>query len=260
MQIRVLGPLQMEQNGISITPSAHKLRQALALFLLNANRCVSTSELIEELWENDPPRSAMATLQTYILRLRKTLGDELVLTGPGGYTLLLDEGVLDLHRFERHIERARAELDRNACANAADLLDRAARLWRGQPLSDLSPGPILRREIVRLEECHLNVLEQRFEIKISLRRYSENVSELRDLCMRYRMHEILHAQLMLCLYHCGRRPEALTVYEQVRRTLADELALEPSMRLQELHDAMLANDPDPEPTLTMAGPPPGCTG
>ncbi|MET7338343.1 AfsR/SARP family transcriptional regulator [Nonomuraea sp. NPDC005650] len=254
MHVRVLGALHVEQDGVDITPSAHKPRQILSLLALNSNRVVPNAGLMEELWDDNPPRSAVTTLQTYIMQLRKSMAGamevptsvvvkENLITTPGGYLLRLPPESIDLHRYETLDARGRDALDADDGAEAVRLFDEALRLWHGTALVDVPPGPLLQREIVRMEEARFGTIEKRIEANLRLNRHSEMLGELRALCMEHQLHESLQAQYMICLHHCGRRDEALAAFRTLRWSLIKELGLEPSVKLQRLHRAILADDP-----------------
>ncbi|MEV7010004.1 AfsR/SARP family transcriptional regulator [Streptosporangium sp. NPDC051022] len=264
MHVRVLGALHVQQDGADITPTAHKPRQVLSLLLLNANRVVPNSGLMEELWDDNPPRSAVTTLQTYIMQLRKSMAramnvttaavaKETLITMTGGYMLRMPSDQIDLHQYESLDVQGREALDNNENRRAAHLFDRAMRLWHGSALVDVLPGPLLQREIVRMEELRFNTLEKRIEANLRLNRHSEMLSELRALCMKHQLHESLQAQYMISLHHCGRRDEALATFRTLRWALTKELGLEPSLKLQRLHRAILSDDPILQGTPSFSG-------
>lgn len=254
LQIGLLGTLQVVHNGVHVTPSAPKVRQVLALLALRANTTVPLHQLVEELWEEHPPSSAATTLQTYIYQLRKLpgLGDPChpdavsgagaLLTTPGGYRLSIPHHSLDSQEFAELAERGRAFAEGGSVAEAADLLQRALTVWRGSVLSDLAPGPIVGIDALRLEEQRYEVLEARLDADLLLGRHHRLISELTALAADNPTREGLHARLMLSLYRAGRRPEALEVFQRVRRALTQELGLEPCSALQRLHQQVLAGD------------------
>ena len=254
VEISLLGPFIIRAGGVNLGPTAPKPRQVLALLAMHANQVVSVSALIRELWDEDPPRSALATLQTYILQLRRLLAttpgirssavsNELLITSAGGYLLRLDPELLDLHRFERLATEGRTALARNDDERAGWVLREALAEWRGQPLVDVHAGPLLRFHLVRLEEARLTALEHRFEADLRIGLHREVLSELAFLAAQHPLHENLHAELMVALYRSGRRSEALTVFHRMRARLVDELGLEPSMKMQRIQQAILATAP-----------------
>lgn len=238
------------------TPSAPKLRQVLALFAVNAGNEVRTDQIIEELWEDRPPMSAMTTLQTYVYQLRKLLqlGAETdagetsrtrmpaLRTSPGGYALALPSSALDCREFERLAERGRLHLEAGRREEAAETLRGALQLWRGPALSDVGVGPVLQASAVRLEEIRKSALEHRIEAELALGHHHELISELTGIVSRQPTHEGFQAKLILALYRTGRRSDALQVYQRARAALADELGLAPSPELERLHRAVLVAD------------------
>lgn len=256
MQVHILGPLQVIRGTTVATPSAPKLRRVLALFAVNAGTEVRTDQIIEELWEDRPPVSAMTTLQTYVYQLRKLLqlgaeadaGDTgrpqlpALRTSPGGYVLALAPSALDCREFEHLAERGRAQLDAGRREEAAETLRAALQLWRGPALSDVGVGPVLQASAVRLEEIRKSALEQRIEAELALGRHHELISELTGIVSRQPTHEGFQAKLILALYRTGRRSDALQVYQRARTALADELGLAPSPELERLHRAVLVAD------------------
>jgi DNA-binding SARP family transcriptional activator len=224
MEFRILGPLQVLDEGRELPLGGAKQRALLALLLLDPNRVVSRDRLIDELWHADPPETAPTALQVYVSQLRKALGRDLILTQPPGYLIRVSDGELDLHRFERLVATARAEEP----AQAARLLREGLALWRGAPLAELGDS-FARAERARLEEQRLAALEQRIEAELALGRHAELVPELELLAREHPLRERLRGQLMLALYRCGRQADALESYREARRLLDAELGLQPSM-------------------------------
>jgi DNA-binding SARP family transcriptional activator len=269
MEVNVLGPLEVFRDGVLATPSAPKLRRVLSLLAISANNVVRTHQLIEELWEEDPPASVITTLQTYVYQLRKLLRLDssgragvyrraqstmpALQTSPSGYVLTLSPDGLDSLRFEQLAERGRAEFESGDLTKTASTLAEALRLWRGPVLADMTAGPMLQGEILRLEEIRRNTLEQRIEVDLRLGRHHEMLGELTSIAARQRTHEGFQAKLMLALYRSGRRAEALAIYQRTRAALANELGLDTSDTLQRLHKSIL--DADRSLDLTSNGSP-----
>lgn len=255
---------------MEITPTAPKLRQLLALLALNANGVVRTDQIIDELWEDRPPPTALTTLQTYVYQLRRPLrpaeeadepgrGAVALHTSRGGYLLELPANSLDVDEFRRLVERGRAEASEGMLEVAAVTLRDALRLWRGPVLADIRLGPVLQAEAVTLDELARSVREQRFDIEIELGRHHELIGELRAAVAEEPTNEGYQSKLMLALYRAGRRSEALQVYQDARTVLLAELAVEPCPELRKLHHAILTGDPAldlalPEPTTVRAYP------
>nr|WP_255355419.1 MULTISPECIES: AfsR/SARP family transcriptional regulator [unclassified Amycolatopsis] len=238
---------------VSKVPSARKQRQLLALLLLNSNQVVPVTECIEELWGQNPPASALSTLQTYVMQLRKAFRGSkridsmsmrsLLVTKDRGYLFKVRDGELDLHVFESCAREGRVALSNGKLVDAAALFRRALGLWRGPALVDVEPGPMLRSWLNGIEEYRLSTLEQRIEADLGLGKHHELLSELSLLVGQQPLHESLHAQFMVALYRSGRPAHALEVYHRLRRALDDELGLDPSPRMRRLQQAILSADP-----------------
>ncbi len=244
VEFSVLGPLEAVVEGRSVPLPAAKPRALLALLLLNRNRVVPVGELIEELWSGEPPETAMKALQVYVSQLRKAIGADRVLTKPPGYSLRVDEGELDLDRFEQLVREGRERLGAGDAKEAAERLEQGLALWRGPALAEFGSEPFARDAGARLEESRLEAIEGRIEADLVLGRHAQLVSELEQLVARHPFRERLRGQLMLALYRSGRQAEALDVYRRTRETLVDELGIEPSQELQELERAILRQDRD----------------
>lgn len=250
MRFSVLGTLDVRNADIELMLTTPKLRQALALLLVRHNQMVGIGELITELWGEDPPARALATLQTYVYKLRKLIeeanGDtagKLLLTKPSGYLLDVSGCILDLREFATRAEKGRELFEAGDNEQARRVLAEGLALWRGAPLSDVAKGELLTAEATRLEEWRLQALQTRIEADLALGRHRELVSELREFTRQNPLHESFQAHLMLALHRSGRRVEALQVYQQLRGQLVRELGLEPSPELVRLHQALLASDP-----------------
>jgi DNA-binding SARP family transcriptional activator len=205
--------------------------------------------LIDELWGERPPATATKTLQVNISRLRKTLDrsaaegrSELLLTRERGYELRVDPERVDARRFERLIIEGRRQLAAQRPERALSLLDQALSLWRGPPLAEFAYEQFAREEIARLDELRIGALEELIDAKLALGRHGEVVGELERLIREHPYRERLRAQLMLALYRCDRQADALQAYQDARRTLVEELGIEPGQRLRELERAVLDQD------------------
>ncbi|MGW0557449.1 AfsR/SARP family transcriptional regulator [Streptomyces sp. NPDC002926] len=268
MDIDVLGALAVRENGISVTPTAPKPRQVLALLALHADQVVPVASLTEELWGENPPRSARTTLQTYVLQLRELISTALrsapaddrprsakdvLITSPGGYLLNSGGGSSDVREFERLAGLGYRAMDAGDFPGAARQLRDSLALWSGSAFADVQAGPQLDMEIRRLEETRLCALDQRIEADLRLGRHRELLGELTVLVSRYRTHENLHGQFMLALHRSGRRSEALHVYQRLRAALVRELGLEPSAALRRLQRSILMAGPEQTLDATGAG-------
>jgi DNA-binding SARP family transcriptional activator len=239
VEFRVLGPLEVLADGRPLPITGEKQRALLALLLLHANQVVSSDSLLEELWGERQPAAGATALRVRVSQLRKALRQKDVLvTRAPGYLLRVEAGELDLHRFERLV----AEAQEQEPALAAAKLRAALALWRGDPLADLTHEPFAQAAVRRLNELRMVALERRVDADLALGRDVELIAELRELTDRFPLRERLRGQLMLALYRGGRQAEALEVYRSARKTLVDELGIEPSPTLQQIQHAILAHD------------------
>jgi DNA-binding SARP family transcriptional activator len=239
LEFRILGPIEVWKDGGRVRLGSRKQRATLAVLLLNSRRVVSTDRLVDALWGETPPRTALTSLQNFVSQLRKLLGAEILVTRPSGYELSIAPEQLDLARFSCLLEEARG-----ATSEArAETLGKALAMWRGPPLADFAFDSFAQPEIARLEELRLAALEERLEADLESGRHAELVGELDSLVAENPLRERLRAQLMLALYRSDRQAEALRVYLEGRRRLIDEVGIEPSAPLQELQTAILRQDP-----------------
>jgi DNA-binding SARP family transcriptional activator/class 3 adenylate cyclase len=245
MDFRILGPLEVLDEGREVALGGSKQRALLAVLVLHANETLSTDRLIEELWGEHPPATAAKTVQVHVSRLRKALasGGDLIVTREHGYRLELDPDRLDAHRFERLLAQARDELAAEHPRQAAAALDEGLALWRGEPLADLAYEPFAQREVARLADLRVAALELRIDARLALGGHTEVIGELEALIAEHPFRERLRAQLMLALYRADRQADALQAYQDARRKLVEELGIEPGERLRELERAILAQDP-----------------
>jgi DNA-binding SARP family transcriptional activator/tetratricopeptide (TPR) repeat protein len=250
MEFRILGPLEALEGGRAVLLGGSKQRALLALLLLHANETLGVDRLIDELWGECPPATAAKTVRVYVSRLRKALrggnGDRstgVVATRGHGYELCLDPERLDAHRFERLVGGGRGDLAAGRPERAAATLEEALSLWRGAPLADLAYEPFVQREAARLDDLRLDALELLIEAKLALGAHAEMIGQLEALISEHPYREHLRAQLMLTLYRAERQADALQAYQDARRTLVEELGIEPGERLRELERAILAQDP-----------------
>ena len=237
MEFRVLGPLEVRVDGGPLPLGGEKQRALLALLVLNANRVVSRERLIDELWGDDPPETAVQTVQVYVSRLRKLFPAGTLLTRRRATCWRPSPEAIDLQRFERLVADARgADAER-----ASRLLREALALWRGPALGEFGEEPFAQAEAGRLEDLRLAALEERIEADLSLGRHADLVGELETLVAANPHRERLRGQLMLALYRAGRQAEALEAYRDARAAL-DELGIEPSSALRGLEKAILVQD------------------
>ena len=248
MEFRILGPLEVEDEGRTIPLAGAKQRSLLALLLLARGRAVSTDRLIDEIWDGAPPERALKNVQVYVSQLRTALGDGRLIRRERGYELKVAPGELDADRFDEIVRSASGVEPEVAAAR----LHEALALFRGDPLSDLSLEPWAQPEIARLEERRLMALEARIDADLSLGRHRELVPELDALVAAHPFREHLLEQLVLALYRSGRQAEALDAYRRGATRLRNELGLEPGRGLQELEQRILRQDPMLDPPSTPA--------
>ncbi|MFJ2596346.1 AfsR/SARP family transcriptional regulator [Streptomyces erythrochromogenes] len=254
----VLGPVRAWRGGEALPSGTPQQRALLAVLLLRDGRTATAPELIDAIWGEDPPQQALATIRTYASRLRKVVAPGLLVTESGGYAIRLrSAATLDLgiaRSLAADADSARAAGDRSL---ARTLLSRALDLWEGEPLAGV-PGPHAETERTRLAEWRLQLLETRLDLDLEVGHHAEAVSELTALTAAHPLRERLRELLMLALYRSGRQAEALAVYADTRRLLADELGVDPRPELAALQqrilnaDADLARAEDPAPAATAA--------
>ena len=244
MEFSVLGPLEVRAGGRAVSLGGAKPRGVLAFLLLHAGEPVSADRLALALWGDEASASTGQTVQVYVSRLRRALGADCgLLTTPAGYLMRVDDGELDLDRFERLVADGRRALAEDAPERAAAVLDEALSLWRGPPLGDLGSLPFAAHELARLEEQRLEAVELSMQAGLAAGRHAELVPDLRQLAREHPWREQLHAHLMLALYRSGRQADALEAYRRAREVLVEELGIEPGAELAELHAQILAHDP-----------------
>src|SRR5215475_1574845 len=234
-------------DGTAVDLGGLKQRALLAILLLHANQPVQRDVLVDQLWGEHPPAGAEHAVNVYIWRLRKALqagsGTEGVVTRQGAYLLQAAEEQVDVALFERLADQGRQALAAQAPGRASAVLGEALALWRGAPLADFRFESFAQAEIARLEKLRAEVTEDRIEADLALGRHAHLVGELEALVAADPLRERLHQQLMVALYRCGRQADALAAYQKARRTLAEELGIEPCQPLRQLERAILEQDP-----------------
>ncbi|MFF3752523.1 BTAD domain-containing putative transcriptional regulator [Streptomyces sp. NPDC002018] len=255
MRFNLMGPFEIvTDDGRTYRPGTPKVCQTLALLLTRPNEIITAESLIQELWGERPPRSAVTTLQTYVYHARRMfvnerLGDPdrpLIVTCPPGYAIQVDDDGVDVQVFERLVNHARTLLADGDAALALRTVGQALELWRGPALANFPAGDVLTGHIAHLEELRIRAYEIRIEATAELGQHRESIPDLRRLISDYPLNEWFHSRLIAALGATGRRAEALQAYQNVRRLLADELGLEPSLELKRLQLGLL----NPEPPRT----------
>jgi serine/threonine-protein kinase len=241
VEFRILGPLEVVDEDGARSLGGPKQRAVVAHLILRAGRAVPADQLIDELWGEAPPETARNTLQTYVYRLRKVLGEHRLEGRTGTYVLHAEPSEIDAVRFERLVRNGRGLLASDPAAALAEL-DEALALWRGPAFADFPDEPSLRGEVARLEELRLAATEHQVTAQLALGRHTTVIGALEVLTDRYPLRERLWAGLMLALYRSGRQAEALDAYRGAQEVLAEELGIDPSTELQELHERILAQD------------------
>jgi DNA-binding SARP family transcriptional activator len=253
LEVSLLGPFEARLDGrpVALRP---KQRALLAALALRARDAVTVDRLVDDLWGEQPPPTATASLQNAVSLARRTLGTEVLVTRTPGYALVVDRDQVDALRFERLLAAAQ----RTRGEERAEVLRRALALWRGPALADLVHEPFARTEAPRLDELRASAREQLVETELTLGRHEALVPEIEALIEFSPFRERPRAQLMLALYRSGRQAEALEAFAAARNLLRDELGLEPSATLRTLQQAILRQDPaldppDAAPLARMAG-------
>ena len=245
MRIGLLGELEVhDDDGRDVAISGAKLRALLAVLALHAGRAVPTDQLVDALWGEDPPPAVRNGLQGLASKLRRALGAAEAVTMRGGaYALELPAEAVDVHRFERLVADARVAAESGDTATALRLLSDAESLWRGEPLADFTYEDFAALTIGRLSELRLTAVEERLELELAAGRHLAVIPELEVLVRSHPLRERPRGLLMLALYRAGRQADALQVFQEGRRQLADELGLDPGPELRHLEAAILAQDP-----------------
>ena len=243
MEFRILGPLEVEEDGKPLAPSGRRARALLALLLLHANERMSAERLVEEIWGDDAAANPLKTLQIHISRLRKSLGGERLETVGGGYALLVRAGELDRDRAASLVARGRERLDAGDPEEAGEAFRAALSLFRGRPLEEFVYEPFASVALGLLDELRLEAAEGLFDSQLAMGRGAHIIGEVEALVAEQPLRERLHEQRLLALYQAGRQADALAAYQDVRRRLVDEVGLEPGPALQALERKILHQDP-----------------
>ncbi|WP_157251318.1 AfsR/SARP family transcriptional regulator [Nonomuraea typhae] len=249
LRVGLLGPVLAWRDGSEISLGAAKQRALISALALNADKSLSHPWLIEALWGDDAPETAVQSLYTYVFELRRLLeparphrSARLLVSENAGYRLRLDPERVDAVAFPRRVAQARQLLAAGRHEEALEELESALEMWRGNALTGI-PGPYAEAQRIRLEDVRLAALEERAQVLLATRRHEEAVAELAGLVKEFPLREKLHSLLMMALYRCGRQAEALEHYTLARSRLVAELAVEPGKDLRGLHERILRGDP-----------------
>ena len=252
MRFHILGPIRLGSH----TPTASKLRAVLGLLLVQADNVVSIDTIIDELWGENPPRTATTTVQVYVSHLRKACAAEdagsgvsrfgaggRIVTAAPGYLMRTEPGELDMTRFEALRAQGISAAAQEDLVSASHLFREALRVWSGSALAGVRRGALLNATALRLEEQRMSTLDQAVAIDLRLGRHRELLGELTATAMEHSFDERVHAHLMTALYRSDRQSDALLVFNRIRRTLVKEMGTEPGPALRTLHERILRSDP-----------------
>ena len=259
MEFLILGPLEVVEDGNPVALGTLKERLVLGVLLLHANEFVSRERLIDDLWGEAPPPTARKAVNVYVSQLRKSLGRtdaDPIATASGGYRLQVEPEAIDASRAQLLVASAREHVARGELESAAERFRQALGLWRGPTLAGLQLESRGRDEVAALDELRLAALMDRIDCDLALGRHEQVLGELNVLVREHPLRERLRAQQMLGLYRADRQADALEAYAEARRTLVDDLGIEPSEALQRLQQAILRHDRSleaPEGTASVNG-------
>lgn len=243
MRIDVLGPMEVTDGSQAIRLSGQRQRALLAALVLDLGKVVSTSRLIDALWDTCPPPSALSKIHVHVSKLRQAFGPSAastLVTSPPGYRLCGTE--LDLAEFDLIVSRGRAAHLSGDSLAASEFFATALDMWRGRPFADVASG-LIQSAAAGIEERRLLAIEAKAETDLMLGRSDVVAAQLRGALAEHQLRERLRALLMLALYRLGCRADALGLYLAGRQATINELGLEPSVELRRLHQRILNDDP-----------------
>jgi len=241
----VLGAVRVEVDARVVKIAAPRQRALLALLLLDVNRTVSSSRLIDGIWGETPPQHPDTALHIVVCRLRQvldTVASRLVRDAVG-YRIVLEHEAFDLTRAEEHALDARRALDRGDAAQASLEFDAALACWTGEPLADVASFPFHDGAARRLREFQLGLVESRNVAYLRCGRHLDVLPDIGTWIEANPWRERLRAQQMVALFRSGRQIEALAAYDDLRRLLVTDFGVDPNEALQELQVRILRGDP-----------------
>ncbi|WP_052685007.1 AfsR/SARP family transcriptional regulator [Lentzea aerocolonigenes] len=239
----VLGPLRVTNNGLRLAQASQRQRALLAALLIRPAQPVGLPDIVDALWGERPPASAVANVHTHVSRLRQDLAGiglkDRVVTDSGSYLLRLEPGELDTTHFHSAAEEARAALRLGDALKAVEFWEKAWSEWRGSPLEDVERAGWLETEVVRLEEMATSAREDFADARLAAGQLGVVISELGALVRQQPLREGLWQRLILAQHRAGRRAEALETYRVMRDVLVEALGVEPCDEVQRLHQEVL---------------------
>ncbi|MGH7928813.1 MAG: AfsR/SARP family transcriptional regulator [Candidatus Binatia bacterium] len=241
LSVQVLGSFQIVKNGKQVKLGPLRQQAVLLPLILRAGHTVAREEILDGVWGEAVPASGIGLVRTYVSRLRRAVGWDMIGCCAAGYYARLDQSQVDLTAFDQHVIEARKLRRRGDLEPCATALRKALELWRGPPLL-MIPGPFAESQRQRLTDLHLTTLEECWDTEILLGRHAELVVELSAAVREQPLRENLTRLLMLACYRSGRQADAIAAFEQTRRRLTEELGLRPAPGLQQLYDRIRSGD------------------
>ncbi len=245
MQVRLLGPVDVAVDGASRPVRGLRRKAVLAVLALHRGEIVSTGRLVDIVWGEATPPTAVNTLQSHVSHLRHILGSkDAIRAQPPGYVLDLGDEATDVQVAERLIRQGTQAADHS---DRARQVQAALALWRGRPLLDVAGVTWLDEQAGRLDQLWLQATQALTDARLALGEHAQLIPDLEQLTREHPFDEQIHGQLMLALYRNGRQADALAAYHRLRRTLGDDLGINPSPALRDLEAAILRQDPALDP-------------
>ncbi|QSB04841.1 AfsR/SARP family transcriptional regulator [Natronoglycomyces albus] len=257
LRFNILGPIEAWNGSHPLRLGGTIQERVLTMLLLEPGKIIPVSRLVEAAWDNEPPSSAGHQVRKAISDLRQRIpkqGEVIYTAGPG-YRIRIDDDELDLAEFRNWLRSSRRASDEGDIGRAAELLQQGLNLWRG-PILAHQGGKVITAAAIAWDERHLAAKEQLFDLRLQLGEGSEIISDLREEITAHPLRENLRAHLMVALYRCGRQAEALDEFRDVRELLAEQLGIDPSVRLKKLHEDILRESPTlsaPSATTSVGG-------